>query len=195
MRRMVPCVLGLALLLGACAQSPIGTWQGEVERFTLERGNGDLNALRMASDDGDRFDFVDRRARLLEMFPSNRRDVHALVLGMHTLGDAPWQVFIVGVVRYSGTLARFPLGNPRVEDIRLAAVQNDGNGFRWRMGEGDKVQLARYVGAQEGKDSTFPSAQDRWKVRFDGPAVRVVDERSGAAWSLSLGDHLSSTDQ
>ncbi len=176
-----------ACMLGGCASNPINNWQEALETHVIDRGQGDMNSVRAASADGDRFDFVDRRAKLREMFPSNRRDVHAVVLGRTASQGQSWSVFLLGVVHYSGVLDRFPLNAKDVDDIRLAVARVEGDKLAWVVSEPDDESLALYLGAQDGDAPAFPTEGDRISFEVDGATIRAVDENSGASWSLSLG--------
>ncbi len=187
-RRTARIFLGalIACALMGCSGGPIAKWQDAVEHHVIEHAQGDMNALRTASPEGDRFDFVDRRAKLTEMFPSNRRDVHALVLGRTEVQDHTWQVFLLGVVHYSGVLDRFPLEPKGVDDIRLALARvTDAGTLAWIMSKPDDDTIETYLGAQDG-DPAFPTPRDMIEVEIGDAAIRAIDANSGATWSIEL---------
>ena len=183
---VIVIALGAISLVG-CSSNPIKKWQSAVEQHVIDRGQGDMNSVRTASPEGNRFDFVDRRAKLREMFPSNRRDVHAIVLGRTAWQDQSWQVFLLGVVHYSGVLDRFPLDAKDVDDIRLAVARVEPGGkLAWILGEADPENLAMYLSAQDSDTPGFPTPRDRISFVAEGSVLRAVDENSGATWTLGI---------
>ncbi len=173
--------------LTACSTSPIKKWQATVERHVIDNGQGDLNALRTGSPEGDRFDFVDRRAKLTEMFPSNRQDVHAVILSRTMWENDAWQVFLLGVVHYSGVLDRFPLDAKDVNDIRLAATRvTDSGTLDWIISDANEEAVETYLRAQGDNTPAFPTARDKLDLGADGSILTATDENSGATWTLDL---------
>jgi len=197
MRGCISASLLLVMVcLGACAHTPIERWQQSVERRVIDHGGGDLGVLRFAGVEDDRVDDIGRRARLLEMFPSNRRDVHGVLLPPQQVAGHTWQPILVGVVRYTGMLDRFPLGRSRVEDIRLALMRVAGDSLDWVLTEADPQALAAYLGDQGEETSEFPRPGDDFILEVSGDEVRVIERISGASWRVRPGEtQRSSTDQ
>lgn len=183
--------VALALVgpIAGCATDPIARWKNAAERQVIEHGGGDLGALRLASRDGDRFDDIGPRAGTLEMFPANRDDVYGVLLPVWRAGGVIWQPMLIGVVRFSGALDRFPLGRSRVEDIRLVAARVDGAELEWKSSAADAGAVNQYVAqAAPGAPTTFPTEGDRLEVE-DVPGGLIVHERrSGATWMLLLSE-------
>lgn len=190
----LPTVVLVTLVTGAltaCSTSPIKKWQAAVEHHVIDNGQGDLNVLRTASPEGDRFDFVDRRAKLTEMFPSNRQDVHAVILRRTMWENDAWQVFLLGIVHYSGVLDRFPLDAKDVKDIRLAATRvTDSGTLDWIISDANQEAVERYLRAQDENAPAFPTPSDKLDLAADGSILTATDENSGATWTLDLnGSH------
>ena len=189
-------LLFILVCLGACSASPIERWQQSVERRVLDHGGGDLGVLRYAGVEANRVDDIGRRAGLLEMFPSNRRDVHGVLRPPQRIRGQTWQPILVGVVRYTGMLDRFPLGRSRVEDIRLALMRVAGDSLDWVLGEADPQALASYLGTQDGETSEFPRPGDAFAIEVASDEVRVIERTSGASWRVRPDrTQRSSTDQ
>ena len=197
MRALSGAPLLLVLVcLGACSASPIERWQQSVERRVIDQGGGDFGVLRYAGIEGNRVDDIGRRAGLLEMFPSNRRDVHGVLLPPQQVRGQAWQPILVGVVRYTGMLDRFPLGRSRVEDIRLALTRVAGDSLDWVLSEADPQTLATYLGTQGDETSEFPRPRDAFAIEVSDDEVRVIERTSGASWRVRPdGTQRSSTDQ
>ncbi len=182
--------------LGACTATPIERWQRSVERRVLDQGGGDPSVLRFTGIEPNRVDDIGRRARLIEMFPSNRRDVHGVLLPPQQIHGRTWQPFIVGVVRYSGLLDRFPLEHARVEDIRLALMRVAGDSLVWLLSEPDPQAMHAYLDARKGKTTMFPLPSDAFGVEVSSHEVRVVERTTGALWRIPLDEvQRNSTDQ
>lgn len=175
---------GLLLCLPACGASPMQRWQRDLEHFVMVEHHGDMNSIRLASEDGDRFDSLGGRADFLELFPAQRDDVHGVILGRRELLGEPWTFFLVGVVRFKGMLENLPVQDSELRDVRLVAVRATPREMLWIVGEQDKRAMERYKAAQAGDVTTFPTPGDRFGLEVSGQGARAVESRSGAAWEI-----------
>ncbi|MCB9844773.1 MAG: hypothetical protein H6811_02135 [Phycisphaeraceae bacterium] len=173
----------LSVVLSGCGVDPLRAWRGSVERYVRDQGNGDLNSLRLASESGDRFDWLGPRAGGIEIFPANRDDVHGVILGRAEMEGSTWQFFLVGVVHYKGMLENMPVGHASLKDVRLLALRPEGGKWTWRTGPADLQALARYV-ADQGDETVFPQPGDRLELTT-GHSARATERRSGASWVIS----------
>ncbi len=196
-------------LLGGCAAGdPIAAWQGYLESYVAKQGNGDPNVLRTTGDDPAHREFgmIGATRGGVPFVSPRRADATGLLLGHRRAAGRSWFVFLVGAVEYRGLFVEFPLEDPRVTEIRLAAWSPDGGAegtgraFVWCVGDADREALRRYVDAQrelwrrthperadaDDAPSTFPSEHDAFRLEAADDLFTVRDEHSGASWTVPL---------
>jgi len=189
---VLPALLGA--FVGGCAttRDPIQAWQRGVAAYVASEGNGDPNALR---------DLPDHRARdavhpsrvLIGQLAADAprgaaRDVQGVLVDHVRVGSHHWFVFLVAV---------FPPekgANAPLDDIRLAAFCAKGDDLFWRVSRAELGMVDRYMGrGDDARDvrpayRVFPFPSDRYRVTVSGDTIRVIEERSNAAWILSVPD-------
>jgi len=185
-------------LLGGCRSEPIAIYQQRLESFVIEEHNGDLGAIRIASDDADRFDVLWVGGGGIPLITMTRTDAHGVILDARELAGELWYFLIVGIVHYTGHYEQLPLDDSSINDIRIVAVTADrGTKLAWLVGENDKAALASYRAAQRGEDSKastgFPTDGDHWTIEFAGGVVRVTERTSGGVWTLPIPGALAAT--
>ena len=189
----------LVLIVGGCAGGPVASWQKSLERYVVEEGNGDLDVLRNVDRDPSEGDFSVIGARWggMYFFSPKRTDANGVLLGLRELDDRNWYVFLVGAVRYQGSFVDFPMQDPRITDLRIAAVTNGPDGFHWLVGEPDQDAIKQYgepqierwrrSHASRGNAMTgptrFPTPEDLFTLDKTPDGLTVIDENSGARWS------------
>ncbi len=199
----VPCAAGLLALAGGCrGVDPMLAWQRSLEAYVNEHGNGDPNVLRTLGDRPSQGEFGLTAART-SGFPfvaPQRTDVTGLLLGHRRIAGRYWFLFLVGAVQYRGSFVNFPLDDPRLQDLRIAAFSGEGGLFHWLMSGEDieTLQLYEHLQLQAWRRShpsraqatraptTFPTARDILRLTVMPEGVTVVDEHSGARWVLSM---------
>jgi hypothetical protein len=191
-----------------CSTAPITAWQRSIDRYVAEQGNGDPNVLRDAGASPDepdvprQFGLIGARKGGIPFLMPQRTDATALLLGHCEAGGRMWFIFLVGSVRYRGTVTDHPLDDPQVLDIRLAACSAAPPrlDFDWRVEKRNPQAVRRYAGAQlavwrrsdrmragdEECPSTFPTPLDAFRLEVAGGSVTVTEGRSGATWTLAL---------
>ncbi|MHC4080705.1 MAG: hypothetical protein ACYTFF_15335 [Planctomycetota bacterium] len=200
--------LGLLMLLaGGCAASPIKAWQAALEEYVEEQGNGDLNVLRAVDRSPSESDFgvIGAKHEGIPFVMPKRTDANGVLLGYRTLDGRGWYVYVVGTVEYHGAFVDFPLDDPRLTDIRLAAVSGGGGSFRWLLSPPDEAAVVRYCEPQLEKwrhshpsraaataaPTTFPTPADDFRLDVAPEAFTVVEEHSRATWTLPLEQQAS----
>ncbi len=193
--------LSLVLLAG-CA-NPVKAWQSSLEVYVADHGNGDLNVLRNRDRDPSASDFglLGAASGGIPFLAPRRTDADAVLVGLRTLSGGSWYVFLLGTVQYKGTVSNFPIDNANLGDIRIAAVTGGGGGpFRWMVSDPDPAALEAYrrpqVEAWRRRDpghldandapTVFPTPKDKLRMTGDATAITVVDDHSGAQWTLPL---------
>jgi hypothetical protein len=204
MHRPIPSsILALLLLLaGGCAADPIKAWQASLEEYVVEQGNGDLNALRRPDrrpSDND-FTMIGASHGGFGFIAPKRTDANGVLLGLRQFRDRSWYVYLVGTVTYRGSFVDFPQDDPRLADIRLAAVTNADGPFEWLISAPDAEALAQYTAPQleawrashESRSGAttaptrFPTPADDFHLEVGPQAITAQDRHSGAAWTLPL---------
>ncbi len=199
----VLCAAGLLALAGGCrGVDPILAWQRSLEAYVAEQGNGDPNVLRTLGDRPSQgeFDPIAARKSGFPFVAPQRTDVTGLLLGHRRIAGQYWFLFLVGAVEYRGLFVDFPLDDPRLQDLRIAAFSGEGGLFHWLMSGEDTEALQRYERLQlqawrrshpsraqaTQAPTTFPTAGDILRLTVMPEGVTVVDEHSGARWSLTI---------
>ena len=194
-------ILGL-LLAGGCAANPIKAWQASLQEYVEEQGNGDLNVLRTIDRSPSESDFglIGAGHEGIPFVLPGRTDANGVLLGHRTHDGRGWYVYLVGTVRYHGAFVDFPLDDPRLTDIRLAAVSGGGGTYDWMLGPPDKAAVDHYCRPQLDEwrrshpsraeateaPTTFPTPADDFRLDVSPEAFTVVDDHSQATWTLPL---------
>ncbi|NQY92226.1 MAG: hypothetical protein HRT46_11315 [Deltaproteobacteria bacterium] len=204
----------VALLLGGCSSSfsgpPLQVWQSQVQEYIEVKANGDPSALRNTRDKPSEmaFDVISANASGL-LVKETRTDVNGVVLGHRRIDDNWWFIFLVGVVNYEGSFSTFPLDNPQLETVRLMALMKHGDACTWLAGGPDPEALALYEQGQleTWRDShpdrtdlvscetVFPTSRDQLHLDVTGNLITVVDEHTGAHWTLTVNPTTIATNQ
>jgi len=174
--------LVLAMGAGGCTASrpsSLKAWQGAVQDWVNDRGNGDINALRETEvargRPGLRVASQDR--------PENSRDFAGVLVGTHSAAGAPWYLYVIG-----------EMDKDRLVTTRLAAVAQRNGKLEWRMGDADASATAAYLQHREQawRDRhpdlqappagalTFPQPEDQFTLQASGDTVSVRETASGA---------------
>ena len=195
-------ILGLLLLTGGCAANPIKAWQASLEEYVEEQGNGDLNVLRTIDRSPSESDFglIGASHEGISFVLPQRTDANGVLLGHRAHDGRGWYVYLVGTVEYHGAFVDFPLDDPHLTDIWLAAVSGDGGTYRWMLSPPDKTAVDRYCRPQLDEwrrshpsraeateaPTTFPTPADDFRLDVAPETFTVVDEHSQATWTLPL---------
>ncbi len=196
---MLP-ILGLIASLagvGCASKSAVSAWQDSLTAYVGEQGQGDpavlselplsysTNSLRPASI---RFSKLDVKGNGFPPF-AGRWDVHGVLLYSKVV-DPAYHPFLIGVI------SRPYWGPTRLEDIRLAIFEVDGENLHWRISGPDPESVHRYLQAlgeaEPGRATrhptiqVFPALDDVFQFEWDGSVAEVRDERSGATWRIAL---------
>jgi len=171
---------------GGCGTSvSISTWQQKLEQYVRTDGRGDPNVLRNVMLDDSRPGF----AVISAEDPKHSTDARGLLLAHKRIGDRPWFIYLVGLVK-----------DEKVDDIRLAAVSPRSGQFRWATSPKNPKSLSSYrnfnvnLGKQRmpGQKEPpmgyfgFPREEDRFNLEVQGNRVEVVHEQSGAHWTTTV---------
>jgi hypothetical protein len=184
----------LSALVGCSAQKPLGQWQSAMEKHVQAEGAGDPAVLRenvyarartAVRPNQIKFARLDIAASGLPLL-SPRWDAHGLLVGVATVRNRPWYVFVVGLIQ------RHPASAAGLDDLRLAAYTPDDRRGRWAVAAEDADAMAVYLTAGESPASdqgkVFPAAWDVFDLEVRGDLIAVRERRSGARWTLSLND-------
>lgn len=204
-RREVPaalCVAWSALVAaGGCSgDAAIRAWQRSLEEYVTDYGNGDPNVLRAVAEDPSESDFGligAGSSGVAFVFPA-RTDVAGVLVGHRRVGDRSWYVYMVGAVKYRGTMSNFPLDDAALRDLRPAAFSAHGGRYEWRLGERDegamrlyrRPQLEAWRRSDPGRETaleaptTFPTPADDWRIEITDQTISVIDDHSRASWSI-----------
>lgn len=197
--------VALAMILGGCSSPhsgpPLQVWQSSVEEYIEVEAAGDPGALRNTRDRPSRMEFGVISAKTSGLaVGETRTDVNGVLLGHRRINDEWWFIFLVGVVNYEGNFSSFPLDNPQLETVELMALHAGGTSYRWARGGPSAEALARYCAGQlevwrashperahaGACETQFPTDRDRLVLTVEGDRAVVVDENTGARWSLSV---------
>jgi hypothetical protein len=183
----------LILLLGGCgsssstSSSAITSWQRGVEQY-LATKNNDPQSLRDVTLEDSRRGF----AVLGGEDPRKATDERALLLAHKTIGERPWFIYLVGVVK-----------NEQVQELRLVTLSVAGGQTTWRVGPRDAQAFKQYrdAGWSEWKQhatagggvdankpppqyTSFPRASDVFEVTIDGSVIRAQHAASSAVFTV-----------
>jgi len=109
-------------------------------------------------------------------------DVQGLLVSKHVSSAQSWYVFVVGLVKRAGYRPS------SIQDIRLAAFAVQGGKLGWAVSGSDPPAVQRYRDTFGAAPIRFPGDSDRFRLTASGASVSVSEARSGARWSLPLGD-------
>ena len=197
-----PMVLIVAIFAFACAQgcesrrATMGSWQKTLSQYSAAQANNDLSFLRGdpgtggaggPGTEGGRPQFSIIGAKSAD----DSTDVTGVLLGRRTLIGRDWFIFILG-----GIVDR------RVEEIRVAILEDAPGKPMWVVGRPDSVSLATY---QQHKRTMwqsqnparpepppalmgFPGESDVFELQTAQNTISVVEKTSGARWTLVLPD-------
>jgi len=181
-RHIVPAslVLGaIALAMAGCGgggAQPVSMnhWQSGVQRYVVEQGNGDMNALRAVEVAPDRPGFrIFSRDRT-----EDSEDIAGVLVGAHEFAGRLWYLYLVAQAEKEA-----------VQEIHAAALAQDGSQFLWRRGLADEAALAKYrQGRAQALDGSFqfPSPTDVFEWQGQGDMITLREKTSGAEWTLDL---------
>ena len=202
--RLLCCVL-LVLVLGGCSSKfsgpPLRIWQSQVEEYIEIEAGGDPSALRNTRDKPSEMAFgvISAKSKGL-VIGESRTDVNGVVLGHRRIDGDWWFIFLVGVVNYEGTFSSFPLDNADLETVELLAMNGSGGTYRWVVAGPNAEALAMYRQGQlevwrkshpdrtgaTGCETEFPTERDQFVLDVNGNQVTVVDDHTGATWTLAV---------
>lgn len=187
---------------GCSGGQPIQVWQTSVEQYIGDEANNDPSALRNVAERPSHREFgvIGAASSGMPVLSSSRTDVTGVLVGHRSIDARWWFVFLVGSVTYHGNGVVFPVDDPTVDSIRVAAMSTDGHDYEWVVGEDDPTALATYCEAQlaawrrshesrsdaESGPTEFPTAGDALRMAVDGSQVTVFDDRTGASWTLNI---------
>ncbi len=175
-------------------------WQKSLVRYVNKQGNGDLNVLRQPEGSPAQGDFSMLGAGRggFPFFAPTRTDAHGTLLGRRAVLGQDWFIYLLGMVEYRGTLADWPVDEPRLTDVRLVAVTARDGKFQWLASPPDPAALEQYVqpqldawrrsdpsrAAATTAPTRFPTPADRVALSAGDEAISAVDEHSGARWTI-----------
>jgi hypothetical protein len=149
-------------------------WQSGVQKYVVEQGNGDMNALREVEVAPDRPGFrIFSRDRT-----EDSEDIAGVLVGAHEFGGRLWYLYLVAQTE-----------EQVVQEIHPAALAQDGPQFLWRSGAADAAALAKYRQGRAqapGGPFQFPSPVDVFEWQGQGDMVTLREKTSGAEWTLDL---------
>lgn len=191
----------LLVILGCvrCTPSdPLAAWTARVQQYVLKQGHGDPLVLRETVTWGSTRTLRPAELKLtalnttgVDAFTGESDDVVGVYVGMATSGGRPWMFFLVGV-NHRG--AR-PM---EIRDIRLTgfSLSEDPGRWDWVFSPMDASATARYrirpsdvaKSAGSGNDTVvcFPDPLDVYEFKISGERISVVEQRSGARWTVRL---------
>ncbi len=176
-------VLILISTVGCSTAVSFPKWQEAVERYVRQDGRGDPNILRNTSVEAGRPGF----ALIGADDPRGSTDVKGLLLGHKRIGERPWFIYLVGLVKKQD-----------VSEMHLAALNVQGGQYRWAVGKNDARALKSYRSFNEGQGKQrsvrsqapitsrgFPQESDAFDLTVEG-GVQAVHQGSGARWHLTV---------
>ena len=172
------CVLATAMLGCASTNNALKSWQQSVTRYIGEAGHGDPSVLR---DLHDAEPINTSRSALTSIgTPGAVPNAQGLFVGVQTIGDQTWYIFVVGVSRDGGS-------GSALQDLRVVAMSPQGQDLQWRIGPADDHRLATYnQGLSRTWRRAFPAPTDDFHLEPQGDGVRVTEVRSGVTFTLAL---------
>lgn len=186
-RTLLPASLVCLLVIATgCASKPsVSSWQGSVNRYVRDKGDGDPTILReMTLPDGRRgFSIIEHHDK------TQSTDVNGLLLGHERAAGRLWLVYLVGVVP-----------KERVREMRLVAVSMDAGKTVWKRGPKAEPSFKRYRdhGLKQAKErfperkdpppryTGFPRPDDVFTLSNRNGNLIATHEASGARWGLAL---------
>ena len=185
MNRSLGIFVLLCLAAGCQQQVTLRTWRDEVEHYVWDQGNGDPTVLRDLPTPGSWKGF----SIISENDAASATDVNGVLLAHRSIGSKNYFVYLVGLVE-----------KQQVRDIRLALMNELGDGYEWRSSRRNNEALKTYVDFKTGQwkklfpdradgpwsYSSFPSEGDVFKIAVAGNRVTATHEASGAQWMLEL---------
>jgi hypothetical protein len=188
------------LIASSGCTAPLHAWQKSLVRYVNKQGNGDLNVLRQPQGSPAEADYSMLGAGHggFPFFAPTRTDAHGELLGRREVLGRDWFIYLLGMVEYRGTLADWPVDEPRLTDVRLVAVTARDGTFQWLVSLPDPPSLEQYLRPQleawrrsdpsrataMTPPTRFPTPADRLVLSADDDAITAVDEHSGARWTL-----------
>jgi hypothetical protein len=181
-------LLSLLVVASGCrsgsSSTDIQPWQRGVEQYLAQKNN-DPEALREVTLEDSRRGF----AVLGGLDPRKSTDQRGLLVAHKVVGDRPWFVYVVGVVK-----------NDVVQNLRLVALSAAGGQTLWRVGERDPQAFKLYhdhalndwrqQSGDHGKPpvqyTTFPRASDVFDVTVEGTLIRAKHVASGAQFAVDV---------
>jgi hypothetical protein len=180
--------IGILILVGAGGCQPqvsMQTWQGNVDHYVWDQGNGDASVLRDVPTSGQWKGF----AIITENDPASSMDVNGVLLAHRQIGSRTYFIYLVGLTRQQ-----------QVQDIRVALLWATPEGLQWRWGGGNNDALKAYSdfksaqwkklfpGRTDGPWSYtgFPGEGDMFKLSVTANRVTATHDASGAQWTLDI---------
>jgi hypothetical protein len=177
----------------ATAKRLVGAWQQQLNRYIAEAGGGDAavllqtralrhrEALRPAQVT---FHALDVQASVPDR---DGWDVKGVLVGRHPDGDHAWLVFLVAIVE------RERYRPVALQDMRLVTVSAQGTSRAWGLSPANPQAVQRYRERQRAAEALgFPGELDRFELSGAGAELSVREVRSGAGWSMRLGETVDS---
>lgn len=179
-----------AFLCAGCSSGreiSLPVWRASVEEYIREEANGDPNSLRDVENAAGRKEF----SVFGQADPDYSTDAIGLLLGHKQIGQKYWFVFLTGLVV-----------EEQVEDIRVAALNAEGEKYTWAFSGPNGAELKRYLRykrdlwrarfttkrAPPPAYTTFATETDYFTVDIDGNRITVTHPPSGARWAVKLDD-------
>jgi hypothetical protein len=185
MKRGLPILVLIFLAAGCGQQVTLRAWRNEVEHYVWDQGNGDPTVLRDVPTAGSWKGF----SIISENDAASSTDVNGVLLGHRAIGSKNYFVYLVGLVE-----------KQQVRDIRLALMDELGDGYEWRSSRRNNESLKAYGDFKTSQwkklfpdraegpwnYSGFPGEGDVFKIAVAGNRVTATHEASGAQWTLEL---------
>jgi len=175
----------------ARAQHLISVWQQQLGRYIKQEGDGDPAALSrmlvLRSRD------VVRPARIrfaildVEATVPGRDgwDIEGVLIDKQRSAAQDWYIFMVAIV------ARSAYRPTSIADLRLVALTAQGGHYAWRTSPADAAAVRSYRDTfRSSVPVRFPADTDQFSMKASEDRVSVQETRSGAEWSLLLGNSV-----
>ena len=178
-----------AVTLAGCASNresvSVRAWQGDLQKYVTETGNGDMNVLRTTQAAPNRPGF--------RVFSNDRsedsNDIAGVLVGAVQYDNRLWYLFLVG-----------EMAKEHLQDIHAAAVSEHALKYEWREGPHDPAALATYRAhlEQTWREAhpehtqpprgalAFPSSADAFEYVARGDMITIREKTSGAEWNVDL---------
>jgi hypothetical protein len=186
---IAPFVLVVIMLAGGCASSresvSLRKWQGDLQKYVNQAGNGDMSALRSTQVTPDRPGF--------RVFSNDRaedsNDIAGVLIGATEYDGRLWYLYLVGEMK-----------KEVLQGIHAVAVSQQALRYEWREGPRDPAALAAYRAhldtlwreahpdhAQPPRGTiAFPSSADAFEYIARGDMITIREKNSGAEWNVDL---------